>query len=270
MQINIIEKVNLDEYVYNKDTEKFARVYLDDGTPTRYAVSDRGRVWSEYGGGKLLNPQLGIGGYVRYNLRHPTTKRGKFELAHRLVAKAFCKKVDSSQKVVDHKNAKTTDNRACNLQWLSQSENVKRTYEEFHRKPTNRSKVFAYSITDRTVQYFESITDASIELGLERTQIVMCCNRRCNRCGEYIFGRAEDFDREQLDAMLDNARFRNVGRAVIHILKDGAVERYDCAIDACRKTDIKPQTLNAWLKGINHPRDGSVWEYESELSPSST
>lgn len=259
MNIEIIEHVNLDEYVYHEDVEIFARVIID-GVRTKYAVSDHGRVWSEYRGGRFLSPKICRNGYVEFILC-PSKAQGVIHpLGHRLVADVFCKK-DDPNFVVDHIDHNRANNRANNLRWVSQSENVKRSFDEFQRAPSNIYEIFAYSILDKNVQYFGSIKDASVKLELDKNTISDVCNHRKNSCGGYIFGRAEEFDKDRLDKMLADARFLNTGRPVIHILQDGAVERYLSVGDASKKTGIRSQTICRWVNGKRIPSDGSTWKY---------
>lgn len=262
MTIEIIEHINLDEYVYREDIELFARIYLDD-KPTRYAISDHGRCWSECRGGRFLTPNKTPNGYIQFPLR-PKAKWSVNQSAHRLVARAFCKQDDPSQEQVDHKNGNRTDNRACNLHWVTQSENQKRRFTVFQQKAHNVCRIFAYSVVNKTVQYFDSITDASIKLGLNRADISCVCNHHRTSSGGYFFGRAEEFDKDKLDARIDRGDFSNVRRRVIHILQDGTTEEFLSQVDACRKTGINQSTLSAWLRGRNTPSDGSAWKYTDE------
>ena len=50
-------------------------------------------------------------------------------LAHRVVAEAFLGKPGKAADCVNHKNLNRTDNRIENLEWVTQSENVKHAYE---------------------------------------------------------------------------------------------------------------------------------------------
>lgn len=83
-----------------------------------YEVSNLGNVRKVQ---QMMRPADNGHGYLRVNL----TKDGKTTTyyVHRLVAKAFCGNADDS-KSVNHINHVTTDNRAVNLEWLSQKENV--------------------------------------------------------------------------------------------------------------------------------------------------
>jgi len=65
-------------------------------------------------------------GYLKVNL----CKNGKTKTryVHKLVAQAFHDhKPNGYRRIIDHKNAIKTDNRAINLQEISQSENIKKS-----------------------------------------------------------------------------------------------------------------------------------------------
>ena len=48
----------------------------------------------------------------------------KYQYIHRIVALCFLPKIDMPGLVVDHINRDKRDNRACNLRWVSKSENA--------------------------------------------------------------------------------------------------------------------------------------------------
>lgn len=97
-----------------------------------YQVSNLGRVKSmdrvikrrKYGQfkkyGVILVLNVGYRGYVDTKLHKNGVKMGK--LVHRLVAEAFIPNPENKP-VVNHKNGDKEDNRLCNLEWATYSEN---------------------------------------------------------------------------------------------------------------------------------------------------
>lgn len=120
------------------DGEKWKEI---KGYPN-YFVSNYGKVkhyLKRYKCYRLLNPsenQLSKRYYVGIEQK-------KLQVA-RLVAHAFVNGYSETNNTVDHINNNFQDNRACNLQWVSQSENNKRSYRR-----DNRVKNVAYSRNGR-------------------------------------------------------------------------------------------------------------------------
>lgn len=132
------------------------------GYDGRYEVSNFGKVKSLISK-KTLKPHIINRGYCEIRL----CKGGKYErfLVHRLVAEAFCKKPDGKN-VVDHIDGSTKNNRADNLRWVTQKENV-----HFGRvviRPVIRSK------DGETDVYYESIR-ATVADGFNFPSVCECC-----------------------------------------------------------------------------------------------
>jgi hypothetical protein len=88
-----------------------------------YTVFTNGSVYSDVSN-KFLKPQL-VNGYHHVTLGG---QKGKQLAVHVIVAEAFiCNRPLGM--VVNHKNAIKTDNRAENLEWVTQSANVKHAYQ---------------------------------------------------------------------------------------------------------------------------------------------
>lgn len=109
-----------------------------------YQVSNLGRVKSltrkvkTFNGvrtskGQLLKPLKTNRGYYRVDLRQNQTN--KYVAIHRLVAEAFVPNPNNYH-IVNHKDSNQTNNNADNLEWCTQSYNVKYAYKCGNAKPT--------------------------------------------------------------------------------------------------------------------------------------
>lgn len=91
-----------------------------------YDVSNMARVRNNITG-KFLKPYVGPGGYLNVKLD------GKNCKLHILVAIAHVPNPENKP-IVNHKRGKKTDARASQLEWVTQSENVKHAWENGLRR----------------------------------------------------------------------------------------------------------------------------------------
>jgi phage portal protein BeeE len=103
----------------------------------RYQVSNYGRVKSfvRYPEGRLLKPQPDEHGYYRVCLITTDGSTKKNRPIARLVATAFIPNPYSYPQV-NHKSGIITDNRVENLEWCTQSQNARHSYDVLKRDPT--------------------------------------------------------------------------------------------------------------------------------------
>lgn len=143
-----------------------------------YYISNCGRVLNTKSG-KMLNMYDNGHGYLFVRL----CKNGEYKTkrVHRLVAQAFIENPDNLD-TVDHINGIKTDNRAENLQWLSNSDNVKRFYREQITEEQKQRKINAFRknqehstikpiICTTTGIIYESVTDASKKLNIDHSTV---------------------------------------------------------------------------------------------------
>ncbi len=105
-------------------------------------------------------------------------------LAHRLVAEAFCAKpMDETQPlVVDHLDGDTRNNHMDNLQWVTQSENLRRAYASGRLKPINAKQTRLF-YQGEEVGVFPT-RKAAIDFAVERYSISRTSLSKYSRSGD--------------------------------------------------------------------------------------
>jgi len=102
-----------------------------------YKVSNKGQVARQLPGpgtkvGYVLQPEeiksRGSDTYLRVGLYNGTVATRKKVLVHVLVALAFHGEPELPDAKVDHLDTNTHNNRSDNLEWVTQSENVRRSW----------------------------------------------------------------------------------------------------------------------------------------------
>ncbi len=93
-----------------------------------HSVSDTGLIKNKYG--RILRGANFPNGYKGIVFK----KCGKAHLIHRLVLSAFVRPANGKE-TANHKNGVRSDNRVENLEWLSQSDNIKHAHRMATRKP---------------------------------------------------------------------------------------------------------------------------------------
>ena len=101
------------------------------GFEDRYTISNLGIVRSKLTHIKM-KPSVTKFGYLRVNLRKKHSREYKSYFIHRLVAFYFCDGYKEGL-VVNHKDLNKTNNRAENLEWITQKENVIHYHQNKHK-----------------------------------------------------------------------------------------------------------------------------------------
>lgn len=142
--------------------------------------------------GRELKQSLNTNGYLRVVLTVGNKNRYKF--VHRLVAEAFVPR-NTHGCVVDHINSDRTDNRATNLQWVSQGENLHLGYARGNhgvRFIPEESKERQRNAVSKPVRrsdgvVFRSVKEAARALGVTNACVSHALNGRCKTVKGYSF-----------------------------------------------------------------------------------
>ena len=131
----------------------------------------------------LMDVQLSEKGYLRVCL----SKNGKQTsyFVHRLVAIAFLEN-KNHYPVINHINGNKLDNRVENLEFCTQSHNVKEAYRTGLEKKAGR-KTEQCTKTMERIKLWDSASEAQRCLGIKATNIVKCCRGKGKTAGGFIW-----------------------------------------------------------------------------------
>ena len=136
-----------------------------------YYVSNYGRVKStKRKNAIILNGRDDGKGYLKVALYDSDGKAKELRIS-RLVAEHFINNKYNKEQV-NHINGDKQDNRVCNLEWVTNLENTRHSFEHLDRAskmPTK--KVAKVDLQDNIIIKYESIKDASICEGVHRQSI---------------------------------------------------------------------------------------------------
>lgn len=139
------------------------------GFENLYEVSNYGRVYSHYKGGKFLKGRPQREGYLQVALYKDG--KGKNYSVHRLVGEAFIPNPFDLPEI-NHLNEVKTDNRVENLQWCLSIENVNYGTRNERMAMKRGRKVRCIE----TGEVYYSSRKAERELGLYSGAVARCCN----------------------------------------------------------------------------------------------
>ena len=134
-------------------------------------------------------------GYLKVTIRSSDNK-AYCRKVHKLVGEAFLPKDsldDSVEYTIDHKESGPhgkLNNSVENLQWLSRSDNIRKAYRDGmcdERIARSRKPIMVTDLWTDEVQYFDSIGDAAMAIGVDRSAISHVLRGDSTRTSHYTF-----------------------------------------------------------------------------------
>lgn len=138
---------------------------------------------------RILKPATLNNGYLIVSLHK--NKKMKTYTIHRLVAEAFKPNLHNYP-TVDHINRIKTDNRADNLRWAPYELQVANSSAIKNSNKATSKPVKQYTVDGQFIREYRSLTEASIETGLQIGNICKCCYYKRKSTGDYIWKFSSD------------------------------------------------------------------------------
>jgi hypothetical protein len=154
-----------------------------NGYEGHYKVSNGGNILSlKRNSLVIMSPSSTLEGYLRIKLSKNSIS--KTISVHRIVCENFIPKIDG-KRYINHKNGIKNDNRVENLEWVTQSENVKHGFDVLGRIGSGRKRVGQYTIDGELIKIFSSLAEASKESKVIDNSIGACGNGRRYTAGGF-------------------------------------------------------------------------------------
>lgn len=164
-----------------------------EGYDGKYLVSEEGLVYNTKLG-KIITISKTGRGYMAVSLN------GKIKLLHRIVALAFIPN-PAQKPQVNHIDGDKNNNKVSNLEWCTQSENMKHAYRIGLQKPSITQKIvtaeycvknFSKKVIQMTedgefIAEYRSASEASRVTGFCQTHISSVCRGKVKHCHNFKF-----------------------------------------------------------------------------------
>jgi len=199
--------------------------------------------------GHVLKQHNEKNGYLRVGIQIDRKQTRK--LVHRLVAQTYIPNPNNLPQI-NHIDCDRTNNNVKNLEWCDGSYN-QQYREKFGISNTEvlSKPVFAINLTTLKVSHFRSRTEASLELGVNRTDINMVIKGRLNQAGGYYFkeynGNGIEIDRDKLNSIVAGMRF--TGGVFAVDLNTFEVSRFESQSEASRELGVDQSSIGKVIKG---------------------
>lgn len=148
---------------------------------SKYCIDREGNIYNKETKNKISTfADINGNGYIRIALTpNGQTETQKYYL-HRIISLVFIPNPNNLP-FVNHINENKRDNRIENLEWCTQSDNMKHSAK---MKELSR-KVQVYDLDGELLETFDSVKEAAEKTGANHTQIIHVCAGRRKTAGEF-------------------------------------------------------------------------------------
>ena len=166
-------------------------IWKDVPFDSNYKVSNYGRIFSKRTN-KILKGELTEKGYIRVAL----TEHKRY-LVHCIVARTFIPNPENKPQV-NHIDGNKQNNYVDNLEWCTQSENMRHALKTGlkimpkGKDVYNARLVYQYDKNNNLIKRWECMSTASQKLKISQRDIVRVCKGKRKTCGGYIWKYEEE------------------------------------------------------------------------------
>lgn len=201
-------------------------------------------------------------GYTDNYRRVALSKDGikKTFYVHRLVALAFIPNPQNKPQV-NHIDGDKTNNKASNLEWVTNQENM------FHEKVNNLNKntrvvIAQYDLDGRFKRKFKSISEASELTELSYSNIRSAVQGRHKSAGGFLW-RYFSGDKSNL-SIPEKISGSKDGRKEVHkySIEGKYIDSYESVSTAAKLHGVSFYAISKCATGINKTSAGYVWKYD--------
>ena len=166
-------------------------IWKDVPFDSNYKVSNYGKIFSKRTN-KILKGELTEKGYIRVAL----TEHKRY-LVHCIVARTFIPNPENKTQV-NHIDGNKQNNYVDNLEWCTQSENMRHALKTGlkimpkGKDVYNARVVYQYDKNNNLIKRWECMSTASQTLKISQRDIVRVCKGKRKTCGGYIWKYEEE------------------------------------------------------------------------------
>jgi len=230
-------------------------IEIDGKIFKNYYVTKDGKIWSK---SLKIYRKLNVNstGYYHLSLSDDATKSKITATVHRLVAKAFIPNPENLD-IVNHKDGNKLNNHVSNLEWLSQSGNVKHARDNNLIK-LHTKRVIQYDKSGKKIAQYNSIKSAAKDVGVTAVSISDVCRKKSQLSGEFMWIYEGD-DEPGPYVRKPHYAIRKINQIDSKTKKIVAV--HESLVSASKSVGTSTTSIRNSCKGENYIIKGFLWEY---------
>ena len=229
-----------------------------------YSISNMGNVMSYIGKNPRLLKPFVRGKKDKYGNYYVSVRLlDKFGVphdigVHRLVAENFIPNPDNKPQV-NHKDGCKYNNNVENLEWVTQSENIKHMLYDLRFVEKLGYPIYQYDKTGNYLQKYKNARTAGSILNIDNSTIISCAHGHRKTAGGYIWSFSK---KDKVDAFTDTRP-----KSVVQIDKYGDIIcEYDSIIEAANRLSIRQSAITGvciYRRGYNEV-SGYIFRYKDD------